>query len=239
VIERSANQQRLLIEELLDLSRATANASMETFSNITVNDVLRNVADAAQPTAAERKVQLVVGLALHPMVIRGDARRLHQIFGNLVSNAIKFTQASGTVRLLSRSGCEAVAEVADTGVGISACELPRIFEPFWRADAACRLSHEGLGLGLAIVRRFVEHAIERAVIVARGSAIRLRELPPEIWQTNQLEPTGVTLDLRVNERDMIGRALRRFHGSRREAAEALKISTVTLWRAIKSYGIDV
>jgi DNA-binding NtrC family response regulator len=87
--------------------------------------------------------------------------------------------------------------------------------------------------------RELEHAIERAVIVARGGTIRLRELPPEIWQRTPVEPAGETLDLHTNEREMIERALRRFRGSRRDAAEALKISTVTLWRKIKHYGIDV
>jgi two-component system response regulator AtoC len=87
--------------------------------------------------------------------------------------------------------------------------------------------------------RELEHAIERAVIVARGGTIKLRELPPEIWQRTPVEPGGETLDLHTNEREMIERALRRFRGSRRDAAEALKISTVTLWRKIKHYGIDV
>ena len=87
--------------------------------------------------------------------------------------------------------------------------------------------------------RELEHAIERAVIVARGSSIKLRELPPEIWQTHPAQATGSTLDLHTHERDVIERALRRFQGSRREAADALKISTVTLWRKIKHYGIDV
>jgi transcriptional regulator with PAS, ATPase and Fis domain len=87
--------------------------------------------------------------------------------------------------------------------------------------------------------RELEHAIERAVIVARGSSIRLRELPPEIWQKkSQLESMGDTLDLHTNERDMIERALRRFESNRRDAADALNISTVTLWRKIKHYGID-
>jgi DNA-binding NtrC family response regulator len=87
--------------------------------------------------------------------------------------------------------------------------------------------------------RELEHAIERAVIVARGTSIKLRELPPEIWQQTPVPRADTTLDLHAHERDVIARALRRFHGSRREAAEALKISTVTLWRKIKHYGLDV
>jgi DNA-binding NtrC family response regulator len=87
--------------------------------------------------------------------------------------------------------------------------------------------------------RELEHAIERAVIVARGASIRVRELPPEVWQKSRIQPTGENLDLQVQEREMIERALQRFRGNRREAAEALKISTVTLWRKMKRYGIDV
>jgi DNA-binding NtrC family response regulator len=86
--------------------------------------------------------------------------------------------------------------------------------------------------------RELEHAIERAVIVARGTNIRVRELPPEVWQKSRQQSTGDTLDLQVQEREMIERALRRFRGNRREAADALKISTVTLWRKMKRYGID-
>jgi two-component system response regulator AtoC len=84
--------------------------------------------------------------------------------------------------------------------------------------------------------RELEHAIERAVIVARGSSIRLRELPPEISQKNR-ERSDDSLDLQAQERLMIERALERFRGNRREAADALKISTVTLWRKMKQYGL--
>jgi DNA-binding NtrC family response regulator len=87
--------------------------------------------------------------------------------------------------------------------------------------------------------RELEHAIERAVIVARGNSIKLRELPPEIWQQTPAHSADSMLDLHAHERDVIERALRRFRGSRREAADALKISPVTLWRKIKHYGIDV
>ena len=86
--------------------------------------------------------------------------------------------------------------------------------------------------------RELEHAIERAVIVARGASIRIRELPPEVAEkTRDRTPTD-SLDLQSQERVMIERALKRFGGNRQQAAEALKISAVTLWRKMKRYGID-
>ena len=86
--------------------------------------------------------------------------------------------------------------------------------------------------------RELEHAIERAVIVARGTNIKVRELPPEVSQRASSRPAGDSLDLQEQERVMIERALERFRGNRRQAAEALKISTVTLWRKMKQYGLD-
>jgi DNA-binding NtrC family response regulator len=85
--------------------------------------------------------------------------------------------------------------------------------------------------------RELEHAIERAVIVARGTSIRLRELPPEVSQKSRQRAPGDSLDLQTLERAAIESALERFRGNRREAAEALKISTVTLWRKMKQYGL--
>jgi DNA-binding NtrC family response regulator len=85
--------------------------------------------------------------------------------------------------------------------------------------------------------RELEHAIERAVIVARGTSIRLRELPPEVSQKSRQLVAGDSLDLPALERAAIERALERFRGNRRQAAEALKISTVTLWRKMKQYGL--
>jgi transcriptional regulator with PAS, ATPase and Fis domain len=86
--------------------------------------------------------------------------------------------------------------------------------------------------------RELEHAIERAVIVANGASIRLRELPPEISQKPRSHPSDDSLDLQAQERALIERALQRYRGNRRQAAEALKISTVTLWRKMKQYGLE-
>ena len=85
--------------------------------------------------------------------------------------------------------------------------------------------------------RELEHAIERAVIVARGEAIRPRDLPPEILQKPQHRASSDDFDLHEQERVMIERALHRFRGNRKDAAAALKISSATLWRKMKQFGL--
>jgi DNA-binding NtrC family response regulator len=86
--------------------------------------------------------------------------------------------------------------------------------------------------------RELEHAIERAVIVSSGSSIKVRELPPELSQKPRPQHSDDSLDLKAQERALIERALDRFRGNRKQAAEALHISTVTLWRKMKDYGLD-
>jgi transcriptional regulator with PAS, ATPase and Fis domain len=86
--------------------------------------------------------------------------------------------------------------------------------------------------------RELEHAVERAVILANNPNIRVRDLPPEVTQKSRARAGDDTLDLHEQERVTIERALERFGGNRRKAAEALKISTVTLWRRMKQFGIS-
>jgi transcriptional regulator with PAS, ATPase and Fis domain len=85
--------------------------------------------------------------------------------------------------------------------------------------------------------RELEHAIERAAILAHGTTITLRELPPEVSQRKRSAPAGDPLNLRSQERELIRRALDRFKGNRKRAAAALNISTVTLWRKMKEYDL--
>jgi DNA-binding NtrC family response regulator len=83
--------------------------------------------------------------------------------------------------------------------------------------------------------RELEHAIERSAILAQGSSITLRELPPDVTQKKKAAPLGDPLNIRSQERELIRRALERFKGNRKRATEALNISTVTLWRKMKEY----
>jgi transcriptional regulator with PAS, ATPase and Fis domain len=85
--------------------------------------------------------------------------------------------------------------------------------------------------------RELEHAVERAVILANGPTVRLRDLPPEVTQKSRTRASDDTLNLQAQERVSIERALERFGGNRKKAAEALNISTVTLWRRMKQYGL--
>src|SRR6187431_601462 len=86
--------------------------------------------------------------------------------------------------------------------------------------------------------RELEHAVERAVILSNSPSIRVRDLPPEVTQKSRARAGDDTLDLQAQERTSIERALERFGGNRKKAAEALNISTVTLWRRMKQYGLE-
>jgi DNA-binding NtrC family response regulator len=85
--------------------------------------------------------------------------------------------------------------------------------------------------------RELEHAIERAVILARGATISVRELPPELSEKQSRATLGDTLDLKEQEERLIAKALERFKGNRKKTAAALNISPVTLWRKMKEYGL--
>jgi len=157
VIERSANIQLRLIEELMDLSRTATGQLGVSFAPVNLTAILRNAADTAKPAASDRHVAIIAALAAEDILVRGDGIRLQQIFGNLVGNAIKFTPGGGRVTItLERTGDEARISVADTGIGIDRALLPHIFERFWQADPSTPPAREGLGLGLSIVRRLVE-----------------------------------------------------------------------------------
>jgi signal transduction histidine kinase len=157
VIERNANIQLRLIEELLDLSRATTGHLGVTLSRVDLNTIVKHVADNARPAAADRHLEIVTSVAGGEIPVVGDGMRLQQVVGNLVANALKFTPEGGRVTItLERSGRCACIVVADTGVGIDQAHLAKIFEAFWQADKSAAQQPEGLGLGLSIVRHLVE-----------------------------------------------------------------------------------
>jgi signal transduction histidine kinase/CheY-like chemotaxis protein len=155
-IERSAQTQKRLIEDLLDVSRIVAGRLQLDQNVIQLNDAVGLVMEELRP-AAEEKGVLLESHFEPGLAVSADAIRLQQIMTNLIVNAIKFTPAGGQVTVrASAAGGQAKITVTDSGIGIAPEFLPHIFEAFRQADAGPRRAYGGLGLGLSIVQHLVE-----------------------------------------------------------------------------------
>jgi len=150
-IERNAWLQSRLIDDLLDTSRiATGKLNFEP-KPTDLNGIVKAAVDTVRSSAATRDIDLSVSLWPASLVVLGEPVRLQQIAWNLVSNAIKFTDPRGKVRVTTGlHGTHAYLEVVDTGVGIVPEFLPHVFDRFRQADGSTSRRHGGLGLGLAI-----------------------------------------------------------------------------------------
>ncbi|MFC7545944.1 sensor histidine kinase [Plantactinospora sp. GCM10030261] len=153
-----AQTERLgrLVAELLDLSRLDAGVVPLNREDVEVADFLSRVVAEAEVTAAGagRRVGFTVDVPAGPLTVPGDPERLHQVFANLLDNAVRHSPAGGTVRVrVERRGDEVLFAVADSGDGIPAAERDRVFERFARGE---RATGGGTGLGLAIARWVVQ-----------------------------------------------------------------------------------
>lgn len=155
VIERGAAAQARLLEDLLDMSRATLGRVVLKLEPVRVDRLARIVAQTLAEQAAAKGLDLEVD-APCAVVVNGDETRLEQILTNLVVNAIKYTESGSVHITVSSEGSEAVLAVKDTGIGMSDEMLPTVFEVFTQADESLAHSGGGLGLGLSIVRSFAE-----------------------------------------------------------------------------------
>ncbi len=155
-IIRSAKAQAELIDDLLDLSRVVAGTLRLNVVDIDLAILIGEVVLAAKPAADARSIQLQVTTPPQPVMVRGDDRRLRQIVWNLVTNAVKFTDAGCVHVTLSAVGSNAHVEVMDTGRGIDASFLPHVWDRFRQADSSLSREFGGLGLGLAVVKHLAE-----------------------------------------------------------------------------------
>lgn len=147
-----------LIEDLLTLSRLEHQSPPPPSAPCTLQDVSHRVLKALGPIAKKDAITLEAEFPQSPLVIAMNADELTQVLFNLLHNAIKFNTSHGRVILRgSAQGEDAVIEVEDTGVGIPAEDLPRVFERFYRVDKARTREHGGTGLGLSIVKHLIEN----------------------------------------------------------------------------------
>jgi signal transduction histidine kinase len=161
VIDRNARRQLALVEELL-AAAADPPASAGEWRRLDLRSMLagllRELESAATVAGVELTVEATCAVSVAEAVwVRGDEPSLRLALRHLVENAIKFTPAGGSVRTcLRQSGDRALLFVTDTGPGIEARRLERVFEPFTQQDGSATRAHGGLGLGLSIARRLIE-----------------------------------------------------------------------------------
>jgi signal transduction histidine kinase len=157
VVERSANAQRRLIEDLLDVSRIVAGQLRLQRERVALPAITEAALEALRPLADERRVALAWEIEDPTLSLMGDAQRLQQVVWNLAWNAIKFTPEGGRVDvMLRRDGAWVHLSVSDTGVGISPEFLPHVFEWYRQDESGKGIAEAGLGLGLALVRQLVD-----------------------------------------------------------------------------------
>jgi PAS domain S-box-containing protein len=170
-----------LISDILDLSKVEAGRLDLQPESFVLPEALKTFLADIRPQAEGKGVQLDLQVDQNLELLTADPVRFKQIIYNLLSNAVKFTPAGGHVTLAARpveDGCVEIA-VTDTGIGIKAEDLPRLFQPFTQLEAALSRRHQGTGLGLALTKRLVER---------HGG---------QIWAESEGEGKGTTFRVRL------------------------------------------
>ena len=155
IIERQGRQMKRLIDDILDVSRFNRGKVIIRPERFDLGALLSRIVEGMRGDFVSRSIALEVGVPPGPVVVRGDAVRLEQVIANLLANALRHTSRGGTVMVRARVvGGEVECVVEDTGEGIPAGILERIFEPF--ATGGAGRSSGGLGIGLAVARGIID-----------------------------------------------------------------------------------
>jgi two-component system sensor histidine kinase SenX3 len=166
------------IDDLLELSEIEQHEIRDGIA-LDANDMIRSATDRFRQAAEQRELCIEVDQSDDPVRFIGDARQILSALGNLIDNAVKYSEHGGTVRVTARRTSSGMIEmtVCDTGVGIPVKDLDRIFERFYRVDKARSRGTGGTGLGLAIVRHVVNNhhgEVEVTSVEGEGSIFTLR-----------------------------------------------------------------
>jgi len=260
IIERNAEAQRAIIDELLDISRIVTGKLQLEPKPVEVVSVIDAAVDAVRPAAEAKNIQIVTAFGPDVGVVMGEAVRLQQVVWNLLVNAVKFTPRQGRIDVeLKVTDHNVEIVISDTGEGISPEFLPYIFERFRQADTSSRRMHGGLGLGLSIVNSLVamHGGSVRAESDGNGKGARfivtlplitevstsLRAVVPHVSQNGSAEKNGdllpdllsglkvLTVDDQQDTRELITLALGRYGAEVRTSDSAsMALKMIEDWR---------
>ncbi len=182
VIRRGTERLHALVEDLLLIAQIEANRVELQLVPVDVGELTSRSVEAMRPSASDKGVTLEL-VTDHPPVVQGDQNRLTQVLDNLVSNAIKFTNDGGAVRVsVGAAGGDVRLVVADTGIGVPVEEQGQVFSRFFRASTATRLAIPGTGLGLAISRALIEqHGGTITLTSEEGEGTQVVVVLPSAW----------------------------------------------------------
>ncbi len=157
MMDRQLTHMVRLIDDLLDVSRINRNKMELRRSRLTLSEVVASAVETARPLTDEAGHELTVSLPATPVHLNADLTRLSQVFSNLLTNSAKYTPRGGRIWLSAeRHNGEVVVSVRDTGIGVPAEALGKIFDMFSQVDRGLERSTGGLGIGLALVKGLVE-----------------------------------------------------------------------------------
>jgi two-component system, chemotaxis family, CheB/CheR fusion protein len=159
-MQRQVSQMARLIDDLLDVSRIASGKIVLQRTPTSLNSLIRSAVESQRAAIEAADLDLDVCLPPQDCLVNVDPTRFVQVLSNVLHNACKFTPSPGKIRCgvetVIRNGPEAVITISDTGIGIDAPMLPRVFELFTQAESATERAHGGLGIGLALARRLIE-----------------------------------------------------------------------------------
>ena len=200
VIERQVAQLKHLVDDLLEISRITTGRVQLRRQRIALGGIVERAIETVQPLVEQRRHELTVSLPPQPLWLHADAARLEQVLVNLLTNAAKYTEEGGHIWVtVQQEGDEAVLQVRDTGIGIAAELLPRIFELFTQAERSLDRSQGGLGIGLCLVQRLVDlhgGTVAASSVLGQGSefVVRLPAMRIDLLQLPPTTPAAETAD---------------------------------------------
>jgi signal transduction histidine kinase/ActR/RegA family two-component response regulator len=169
IVTRQTGHLRRLVDDLLDLSRINHGKIELRRAVVDLRALLAHAVEVAGEAAAAKSQRIALRAGERPAPVDADAARVEQVLSNLLQNAVRYTPEGGTIiAAVGVEGDEAVVRVGDTGMGIPHDLLPRIFEPFIQGTHS-EAGENGLGLGLALVRRLVE--LHGGTVVARSDGV--------------------------------------------------------------------
>ncbi|HEX8409790.1 MAG TPA: ATP-binding protein, partial [Thermoanaerobaculia bacterium] len=227
-ILESAQLQAKLIDDLIDVAYTLTGKLTVDLRTVDFADVVLRTIEAARPVAAGKRIQLELSLPSRPAIVAADRARLQQVIWNLLSNALKFTPAGGSIQIAINTDSQAVeVRVTDTGRGMDEETMRHIFRRFWQGESSTTRSAGGMGIGLALARHIIE---------LHGGAIAGESAGPERGSTFRVTLPLAPEDARTVEPSTPPTALR---GAVVLLLEDDPNSRLVLTKMVEQYGAEV